>query len=280
MKNKKNVLRIVSVVIFILGIFLILYSNQFHKKEYLVTFDSLGGTLIKTQKVKENEKVIRPNDPIKDGYIFDDWYLNDQIFDFDAKVIKDLTLVAKWIVDHEEEIENFKVSFDTTGGTTMENIIVKKGDLLEVPSPPLKEGYIFEAWYLNDQIFDFNTAIISDINLVAKWKKEAIAAKKYTITFNSSGGTNVASQAIEENKLAKKPTNPTKKGYTFKEWQLNGKTYDFNTKITENITLTALWEKIKTYTITFNSNGGNNVESQTIVQNEVAVKPITPTKKG
>lgn len=138
MKNKKNVLRIVSVVIFILGIFLILYSNQFHKKEYLVTFDSLGGTLIKTQKVKENEKVIRPNDPIKDGYIFDDWYLNDQIFDFDAKVIKDLTLVAKWIVDHEEEIENFKVSFDTTGGTTMENIIVKKGDLLEVPSPPLK----------------------------------------------------------------------------------------------------------------------------------------------
>lgn len=69
---------------------------------------------------------------------------------------------------------------------------------------------------------------------------------KYVVSFNSNGGSSVQSQNIAYNGKAIKPTNPTKSGYTFKEWQLNNKTFDFNTPITSNITLVALWVKNET----------------------------------
>ena len=65
-----------------------------------------------------------------------------------------------------------------------------------------------------------------------------------TVTFDSNGGTNIASQSINYNAKATKPTNPTREGYIFKEWQLNGTTYDFNKEVIENITLKAVWTKI------------------------------------
>lgn len=63
----------------------------------------------------------------------------------------------------------------------------------------------------------------------------------YNVTFDSDGGTNVDTKTIEENNVVSKPTDPTKDGYTFVEWQLDGNTYDFNSKVTEDITLKAIW---------------------------------------
>ena len=73
----------------------------------------------------------------------------------------------------------------------------------------------------------------------------------YTITFDSDGGSSVESQTVEYNGVVTKPSNPTKAGYTFKEWQLNGKTYNFTTKVTKDITLKATWTKATTKTYTF-----------------------------
>ena len=105
------------------------------------------------------------------------------------------------------------------------------------------------------------------------------STKKYTVTFDSNGGSAVSSQKIVSGKKAVKPANPTKDGYTFVEWKLNGKTYDFNKAVTGNITLVASWEKVK-YTVTFDSNGGSAVSSQTVVSGAKAVKPTNPTKDG
>lgn len=69
------------------------------------------------------------------------------------------------------------------------------------------------------------------------------STKKYTVTFDSKGGTTISSQTVESGKKATKPTNPTKNGYTFVEWTLNGKTYDFNSAVTSNITLVASWKE-------------------------------------
>ena len=101
----------------------------------------------------------------------------------------------------------------------------------------------------------------------------------YTVTFNSDGGSSVPSQTIESGKSGVKPANPTKNGYTFEEWQLNGKSYNFDTAVTENITLKAVW-KINKYTVTFNSDGGSSVASQTIESGKKATKPSNPTKDG
>lgn len=65
--------------------------------------------------------------------------------------------------------------------------------------------------------------------------------KKYIVTFDNNGGTNIENQVVIEKHTVIKPQNPTKKGYKFVEWQLNGKTYDFNSTVNSNITLTASW---------------------------------------
>jgi len=112
------------------------------------------------------------------------------------------------------------------------------------------------------------------------------STKKYTVTFDSNGGSSVDKQTVESGKKAAKPANPTKDGYTFIEWTLNGKTYDFNNTVTSNITLVATWKKVETkpevvkYTVTFNSNGGSAISSQTVVSGVKAVKPANPTKDG
>ena len=67
----------------------------------------------------------------------------------------------------------------------------------------------------------------------------------YTINFDSLGGTNVDSVVVKENEVIKEPSIPEKEGYTFQYWELDGKQYDFNTKVTSEITLTAKWQEVK-----------------------------------
>lgn len=77
---------------------------------------------------------------------------------------------------------------------------------------------------------------------------EVTEAKKYTITFDTDGGSSIAAQTVEENKTVEKPSNPTKDQYEFVEWQLEGKTYDFTSKVEKDITLKAVWKEKQTPT--------------------------------
>lgn len=94
-KNSKAIKIVVAVLILlIVGIILFFVLKE---KTYIVTFNSNGGTFITDVKVKRNDKVTKPKDPIKDGYIFDDWYYENEKFDFNTKITKDITLEAKWL---------------------------------------------------------------------------------------------------------------------------------------------------------------------------------------
>ena len=77
-------------------------------------------------------------------------------------------------------------------------------------------------------------------------QEESEQKKTYLVTFNSDGGTAIDAQNVEEGKVAVKPSNPTKEGYNFVEWRLDGKAFNFDTVITQDITLEAVWEKAKT----------------------------------
>jgi len=66
--------------------------------------------------------------------------------------------------------------------------------------------------------------------------------QSYTVTFDANGGSTVDAQTVEEGALATIPTVPTKVGYTFEGWFVDGVEFDFTTTtITENVTLTAQW---------------------------------------
>ena len=81
----------------------------------------------------------------------------------------------------------------------------------------------------------------------------------YTITFNSNDGTLVESQNVNAGEKVSEPTPaPTKEGFTFDGWYEDStfsKKFDFNTPITDSMTLYAKWTENK-YTLTFDANGG------------------------
>ncbi|MBE6147940.1 MAG: hypothetical protein E7167_00295 [Firmicutes bacterium] len=85
---------VLATIIAILTAALILYLQ----KTFTVTFDTKGGTIYQAVEVRPNTEVMKPSDPIMEGYIFDGWYVGttDTEFDFNTKIIDDITITAKW----------------------------------------------------------------------------------------------------------------------------------------------------------------------------------------
>ena len=99
--------------------------------------------------------------------------------------------------------------------------------------------YTFSGWNegtVNGQVVTFNGSWTKGDKDPSKWA---------TVTFNSNGGSAVASQTVKSSATATKPTNPTRSGYTFAGWYTDNEKfttkYDFATPVTKNITLYAKW---------------------------------------
>ena len=259
------------------NIVLVAVWKEAPKANFVVSFDSQGGTPVASQVVPSGSTATRPADPTRSGYIFMEWQLNSRYYNFDNKVTSDITLVAVW---KEVPKNNYVVSFNSNGGTAVTRQIVTEGGVATKPANPTRTGYTFVEWRLNGKAYNFSTKVYSDITLDAVWSE--IPKNEYIVTFDSKGGTSVARQIVTEGGLATRPANPTKSGYTFVEWQLNGNTYNFSTKVTSNITLVAVWKEVpkNSYVVTFDSKGGSVVKAQVVTEGGVATKPTNPTKSG
>ena len=148
----------------------------------------------------------------------------------------------------------YTVSFDTNGGSTVSSQTVNGGGKAIKPSNPTKSGYTFAGWYTTQALteeFNFNTQISSNITLYAKWTEENQGTTTqntttYTVSFDTNGGSTVSSQTVNEGAKAKKPSNPTKSGYTFAGWyttQTLTTEFNFDTEINSNTTIYAKWNK-------------------------------------
>ena len=173
--------------------------------------------------------------------------------------------------------EYYNVIFDVNGSNNFipNQKVVKNGLASRPIENPQKDGYIFIGWYKNlddKEEFDFNETVKSDITLRAKWEKENNTnlneKKYYKITFNSNGGSKIISQEVKEGESVKRPNNPTKKGYTFVYWQIDGKEYDFSKPVKSNLTLISKWKKNNKES---NSSSDSN-ETEEINNNEKVYK--------
>ena len=100
----------------------------------------------------------------------------------------------------------------------------------------------------------------------------------YTVTFQSEGGSEVASQ-IRANAPAARPADPTKEGYTFIGWYNGESEWDFETPVTTGLILTAKWQ-VNQYTITFKpENGGQDIVIKQDYGTAITA-PANPTKTG
>lgn len=292
MEGKKRTIIIVIGVVLIIACLVAYFI--FANKKYTITFDSDGGSVVEKQIVKRGEKVNKPTDPTRDGYIFIEWDLGSSIYDFSAKVTRNLILKAIW-KEQEGGKVTYVVNFNTDGGNSVSNQIINKDKTIIKPQDPVRDGYKFLGWYSNNVLFDFNTPVTTNLELVAKWEKvkdnsttgtttttkkndttssttkktttkkndttntttkktttNTTEVKKYTVTFDSNGGSKVSSKEVTSGSKVSKPSNPTRTGYKFGGWTLNNKAYDFNSKVTSNITLVAKWTA-KTYTVKVSS---------------------------
>lgn len=236
----KKLLLIIGSVAGVIAITLGIIMITNNKKTYIISFDTDGGSLVEKQEVKDGENIIKPSNPTKENYLFEEWTYNGRTFNFNTIVESDMTLIAKW---KKEKPDEFSIVIDSKNGTESKTITVLEDEKLEKPEDPTYKGYTFVEWQVNGVPYDFNQSVTRPFILEAKWEK---IKAKYTVTFNSNGGTAVAKQTVEEGQKAEEPTtSPTKEDATFVEWQLNGKAYDFEQEVTGNITLKAKWNEIK-----------------------------------
>lgn len=254
--NNKNI--IVGAIIVLLIITVIVETIMlFNRKTVLTVSYEVNGEVVKTENVEEGKTATRPTDPTKEGYDFLGWFLGSEKFDFSTAIKENIKLEAKWISKTDDNNKTRTITLDIDG--KKEEVKTDVSGILIDVKEPTKSGYRFLGWYIGDEKVDLSKPFEEDTTIVAKWKKiksdkdkdnttnstKTEGTTKYTVTFDSNGGSKVSKQTLEAGKTATKPSNPTKSGYTFKGWYLNGSAYNFSNKVTKNITLTAKWEKNK-----------------------------------
>ena len=147
---------------------------EYEKQEevmYTLAFDSLGGDKIEEKMVQENTILEDVPIPIREGYEFVGWYYHNKEFDFSNPIMSDMVLVAKY--ERQEEIKaSVVVTFNSNGGSEIESETISVGGLVKMPKDPVRDGYKFAGWYLNEEEFDFTNPVYEDIILDAYWVKE------------------------------------------------------------------------------------------------------------
>ena len=244
--------------------------------EYSVNFIDQGNAYGDTQKVKYNKIAVKPEtDPIKEGYTFKYWSLDENgvAYDFNTKITKDITLYSVYSVN------SYKVSFVDNGTKYIEDETIEYNKVAVKPeTDPSKEGHTFKYWSLeeNGVAYDFNAKITKDITLYSVY-----SVNNYKVSFIDNGTKYIEDETIEYNKVAIKPeTDPSKVGHTFKYWSLgeNGTAYDFSTKITKDTTLYSVYEANE-YTVKF-MDGDNLFKQEQVKYGLKATKPSeNPTKE-
>jgi uncharacterized repeat protein (TIGR02543 family) len=222
--------------------------------QYTITFNTDGGSSIAPITVDYGTAITAPEAPTKEGYTFVGWEPELPA----TMPAGNLELKAKW------EVKQYTLTWVVDGQET--EVTYNFGEEITPLVAPEKTGYTFTGW---DREIP-TTMPAEDVTITATW-----TINKYTITFNTEGGSEVASITQDYGTAITAPEAPTKEGYTFVGWEPALPT----TMPAGNLELKAKW-KINQYTITFNTEGGSEVASITQDYGTAITAPEAPTKEG
>ena len=167
-----------------------------------------------------------------------------------------------------EAVDKYTVTFEGEEIDIPAQTIIA-GEKAQKPADPERDGYTFAGWLLGGEAYDFNAAVNGNITLTAAWTE----GTKYTVSFIGEGVA-IDAQTVNENSVATEPTAPTREGYRFVGWLLDGEAYHFEAPVTASITLVASWELIE-YTVTFVDAEGNTIGTSTVVHGKNADLPAS-----
>lgn len=164
--ERKRFLIILGIII--LFICCIIISFYYYKDKYTITFETGTNETILNQYVGKNSKVKMPITPKKDGYVFIEWQLDGETYNFDEEVKEDTTLTAKWVKE-----EYIKVNYETNSSYEIETTEILKGSSIDNLPISYKDDFEFIGWYLNDKLYQ-NEIIYDNVVLTAQYKNEKI----------------------------------------------------------------------------------------------------------
>lgn len=202
--------------------------------------------------------------PEKTGYTFAGWHTGKTV-DPDGTITKgyyaqDLDYTATW------NVNQYTITFNTDGGSVVAAITQDYNSAITAPANPTKEHYKFIGW---DKAIPA-TMPAENNTLTAQW--EGIP---HTITFDTDGGTPIDKMTVKYGENITKPADPVKTGYTFLGWDKQIP----ETMPDEDLTFKAQWQ-INQYTITFDTDGADQIEAITQYYNTAITAPANPAKKG
>lgn len=247
---------------------------------FTVTFETNGGTAVEAQNMALIS--VTPN-TTREGYVFEGWYDNEALaggpVTFPYVVTANVTLYAKWRENKQPEPQTYLVEFVTNGGSRVPS---RNVSVLETEPVTTREGYIFEGWYLTEDLsgsaIGYPYTVTEALVLYAKWTPTNVEPTKYRVEFNANGGSDI--NARDTSVITTEP-DTARDGYTFEGWFLNedlsGSRITFPYQVTEATTLYAKWKEIspdvQTFVVEFYSNGGSRVENRRVA--ELTTEPVT-----
>ena len=187
--------------------------------QYTIAFDTNGGSEIAPITQDYGTKITTPADPTRKGYTFKGW--DKEIPE--TMPAENITVKAQW------EINQYTIAFDTNGGSEIAPITQDYGTEITAPDNPTREGYTFIGWDRDIPV----TMPAENITVTAQWE-----INRYTITFDTAGGSDIAPITQDYGTNITSPADPTREGYTFIGWDKAIPT----TMPAENITVTAQWK--------------------------------------
>ena len=211
--------------------------NYYYTREvHTLTVDKADGSTPTTTNYKYGADV-KVSEPTRTGYTFAGW-------DIEVPATMpngDVTITAKWIINQ------YKITFNSNGGSAVDEITANYGDAITAPANPTRTGYTFAGWDITIPA----TMPAENLVATAKW-----TLNTYSITVNTvsgSIGSYPTTYTIESSAI--NIPDPTRTGYTFLGWTgtgLSGATKNLSIPAgsTGNRTYTATWSE-NTYTISY-----------------------------
>lgn len=232
-------------VIFFLLAIMAVFTLTSCSKKCTVSF-SIDGETVHTTNVKKGSTVSEYTPDAKADLTFNGWYKESTLktkWNFATDVVNDnITLYGKY----EEQAHT--VHFDLNGGRGSSTIFkdqqVKHNEKATRPTKdPTQTGYTFVNWFLGDtdNVYDFDAPVTQDITIKAHWTEQE--GSFHTVTLDLQGGSypgGVTSVRVADGQPANL-SRPTRSGFTFRGWLLDGEPFDTTTPIEEDITLVANW---------------------------------------
>ena len=219
---------------------------------YTVKFDTgIEEIVIEDQKVLENKKIKKPQDPIREGYEFLGWYIDNEKWIFNGySVSDDIILTAKWSRNQYNVIINYN------NGQPNFNKRIYYDDVVNIELPTKKDYDLLGFIDDKGNKVEFPYVVKNDVTITAVWD-----LLKFNINYELNGGTNnINNPNVYKKNETLNILDPTKYDSIFKGWYLDKDfkvKFENQTQLSGNITLYAKWE-YKQFNINYVLNGGIN----------------------